>query len=70
MIFRKTQCDELVKNLNAIQTIETSNLVKKANYSTKLTKFKKTTDHEKFIANLEFNKLTAENSTARLKQAK
>ena len=28
--------DELFKNVNAIQTVHTSNLVKKANYKTKV----------------------------------
>ena len=48
-----------------------SNLVKKTNYNTKTNKIeKKISDdnHDKCIATLEFNKLTLENSVARLKQ--
>ena len=48
-----------------------SNLVKKTNYNTKTNQIeKKISDdnHDKCIATLEFNKLTLENSVARLKQ--
>ena len=49
-----------------------SNLVKKTDYNTKITEIeKKLTDHnhDKYITTPEFNKLNAENFSARLKQA-
>ena len=49
-----------------------SNLVKKTDYGTKISEIdKKLTDHEhhEYIATPEFNKLTAENFSARLSQA-
>ena len=49
-----------------------SNLVKKTDYDTKVNEIeKKITDHnhDKYITTLEFNKLTAENFTARLAEA-
>ena len=48
-----------------------SNLVKKIDYNTKISEIenKTTTDHDKYITNQEFNRLTMENFTARLKQA-
>ena len=51
---------------------DVSNLVKKTDYNTNIRKKKKKlTDHnhEKNITTSEFNKLTAENSDSRLKQA-
>ena len=47
-------------------------MAKKTNYNTKISELeKKITDHnhEKYITTPEFNKLTAENFAARLKQA-
>ena len=56
---------------NAID--DTNNLVKKADYKIKVAEIeKKILDHDhnnKYIATQEFNKLTAETFTARLKQA-
>ena len=48
-----------------------SNLVKKKNdYNTKINEIeKKITDHDRYITTQEFNKLTAKNFAARLKQA-
>ena len=50
-----------------------SNLVKKTDYNTKISEIENdiTTDHDddKYITTQEFNKLTSENFTARLKQA-
>ena len=49
-----------------------SSLVKKTDYNTKITEIeKKLTDHHhgKYVTTPEFNKLTAENFAARLKQA-
>ena len=51
---------------------DVSNLVKKTDYNTKISELeKKLTDHnhDKYITTPEFNKLTAENFAARLKQA-
>ena len=61
--------------LTAIKNIITnaSNLVKKTEYSTKISetenKIANDNDHDKYITNQEFSKLTSENITARLKQA-
>ena len=46
--------DELVKRVTAIQTADTSNLVKKA---------------DKYVTTQEFNRLTSENLYERLRQA-
>ena len=46
--------DELVKHVTAIQTTDTSNLVKKA---------------DKYVTTQEFNRLTSENLYERLRQA-
>ena len=46
--------DELVKSVTAIQTADTSNLVKKA---------------DKYVTTQEFNRLTSENLYERLRQA-
>ena len=46
--------DELVKSVTAIQTTDTSNLVKKA---------------DKYVTTQEFNRLTSENLPERLRQA-
>ena len=46
--------DELVKSVTAIQTTDTSNLVKKA---------------DKYVTTQEFNRLTSENLSERLGQA-
>ena len=51
---------------------DASNLVTKTNYNTKLVKLTRNDhnhDHDKYITASEFNKLTAENFAARLKQA-
>ena len=48
---------KLVKKVNAIQGTNTSNLVKKADYNTKIEKIeKKILDHSKYITTQEFNK--------------
>ena len=54
------------------KTPDVSNLVKKADYNTKVSEIeRKIADqsHDKYITTLEFNKLTAENFAARLPQA-
>ena len=51
---------------------DASNLVTKTGYNTKLVKLTRNDhdhDHDKYITASEFNKLTAENFAARLKQA-
>ena len=60
--------------MNAIQTTDTIDLVKKkTDYDTKFSEIEKAiTDHDhsnKYITTLEFNYLTAKNFTAILKQA-
>ena len=63
----------MVKTFNAIQTSDTSNLVKKTGNDTTISKNeKKITDHDdnnKYITTQKFNKLYSENFAARLKQA-
>ena len=55
--------------MNAIQAIDTSGLVKKANYNTKINEIEKTTpSHDKYTQ--VFNRSTAESVAARLKQTK
>ena len=47
-VVKKTEYDELVKQINAIETTDTSNLVKKTDYDTKISEI----DHDhssKFI---------------------
>ena len=52
-----------------IHTIDTSDLVLKADYNTKIEEIKKKIpDHDKYITTPEFNKLTKENFAKRLKQ--
>ena len=63
----------LVEKVNAIQARDADNLVKKADYNTKIAETEKKIldhDHSKYITTQEFNKLTAENFAARLAQAK
>ena len=62
-----------LKKINAIQTTDASNLVKKTDFNTKINESeKKFTDHghsNKYITTQEFNKLTSENFAARLAEA-
>ena len=63
----------LVKKVNPIDTIDTSNLVKKADYDTKIGEIENEIldqDHDKSTTTQEFNKLTVENFATRLKQAR
>ena len=59
-VVKKTEYDELVKNIKAIQTTDTSNLVKKTDYNTKINETeKKNTDHDhgnKYITKQKFNR--------------
>ena len=72
-VVKKDMYDEFIKKVNAIQTNDTSDLVKKTDYNTKIGEIEKNiTDHDhnnKFIITQEFNTLAAENFAARLKQA-
>ena len=70
-VVKKPEYDKLVKNVNAIQTTDTSNLVKKTDYSTEINEIEKkitNCDHYKYIITQEFYKLTAQNVTARSAQ--
>ena len=72
-IVKKTEYDELIRKCNAIQTINTGNLVKKANYNTKINEIEKKTsdhDHGEYITTQGFIRLRKDNFTASLKQAK
>ena len=61
--------DELVKKVNTIQTIDTINLVTKADFNIKIKEIEnKIPDHDKYITN-ESNKLVKQNFAERLKQA-
>ena len=72
-VVKKTECDELVQKVNAIQTTDTINLFRKTDYNTKINEIeKKITDHNhsnKYDTTQEFDKLTLENFAARLAQA-
>ena len=61
----------MVKHVNALQTTDTSHLVKKAGYDRKFSETEKEIlDHNrcKYITTQDFNKLTADNFAARLSQ--
>ena len=73
-VLNKTEYDELVKKVSAIQATDTSNLVKKLIKTQKLVKLKKKKKIQimitnKYITIQELNKLTAENVPARLNPA-
>ena len=72
-VVKKTEYDEFVKNVNAIQTTGTSNLVKKTDYNIKINEIEKRiadNDHSNiYITTQEFNKFTADNFVARLARA-
>ena len=72
-VVKRDVYDELVQIVNPIQTTNTSNLVKKAEYNTKIAKIENKIfdhNHDEYITTQEFNELTTENFTARLAQAK
>ena len=61
----------MVKKVNAIQIINTSDSVKKADYYTKIEEFEnKIPGHEKYITTNDFNKFLGTIFDERLKQAK
>ena len=66
--------DELVENVDAVQTTDTSNLIKKkADYNTNIDEIeKKILEHnyEKDVITQEFNKLMSGNIATRFAQAK
>ena len=69
-LLKKSVYDEFVKKVNAIQAIDTSDLVKKADNNTRIEDIeKKIINHDKYITKNEFNKLTKKNFIERLKQA-
>ena len=72
-VIQKTVYEELIKKVNSIQTTDTNSLVKKADYNTKIAEIEKNIlyyDHNnKYITTQQFDRLSAENFTARLKQA-
>ena len=54
----------LLKKVNNINTTDTSNLVTKTDYNTKINEIKKNADHDhgnKYITTQAFNKLMSEN---------
>ena len=71
-IVKKTTFNQLVKNVNAIQTTDTSDLVKQIDCNTKFNETEKKInghDHDKYATVQEFSKSTLENLAARLPQA-
>lgn len=60
-VVKKIVYDELVKKVNTIQTTDSSDLVKQADYNTKTYKLKKISDHDEFIATQELKKLREQN---------
>ena len=72
-VVKKALYDELVKTVNAIQTTDFRELIKKSYYETKIGETeKKIADHDqcnKYITTHEFNKLAADIFAVRLKQA-
>ena len=65
--------NELVSKVNAIQTTDNTDLVKKLAITQKLVKLKKKIldhDHGKYITTEELNKLMIDNFAAKLAQAK
>ena len=59
----------MIKKVNAIQTIDTSNLVKKAECKTKIDEIKnRIPNHDEYITTQEFNKLMTKNFGTRLKK--
>ena len=68
-VIKKTLYDQLVKRFNAIQTFDTGDLFKNADYNKKIENIEnKIRNHD--IYNPELNKLTKENFPEKLKQAK
>ena len=70
-VVKKTEYNELVKNVSNISTNDRSNLVKKTDDNRRISKIENriTTDYKKFITAQELNKLTAETFAPRIAQA-
>ena len=70
---KKTKYSELVKNVNAIQSSDTDNLVKKTDYNTNINEIeKKISDHDhsnNYITMQEFNKVPSKNFAPELAQS-
>ena len=67
----KNEYNSLVIKVNAIQTTDTTNLVKIADYNTNIYEIQKIiTDHVWYITTQEFNKSKTDNFAARFTQAK
>ena len=70
-VVKKTEYNQLDGKVNNISTTDTINLVKKPNKNTKISEIENKAndhDHAKYITTQEFNKLSADNFIARLKQ--
>ena len=58
----------MIKSFNAIQPIDTTELVKKTDYKTKFEEIeKKIPNHDNYVTTNEFNQLTAENFVEKYK---
>ena len=71
-VVKRIEHGELVKKVDNIKTTDTSDLVKKAEYDTKIGKIEKKIldhNHDKYVTTLKFNKLMLDNLPARLNQA-
>ena len=71
-VVKRIEHGELVKKVDNIKTTDTSDLVKKAEYDTKIGKIEKKIvdhNHDKYVTTLKFNNLMLDNLGARLNQA-
>ena len=60
-VVKETKYDKLVKKVNAIQTSDTSNLVKRNDYDTKISEVEKKVldhDHAKYFFTHDFNEIS------------
>ena len=72
-VVKKTEYNELFKIVNNNQATDTSDLVKKTDYDTKIDETEKKNDHDhnnKYITSQEFNKFTSGSFVARLAKVK
>ena len=68
-VVRTNLNNQIVKKVNTVETTDTSDLVKKADYDTEIYETKKEIlhhNHDKYITTQKFNKLTADNFAVRL----
>ena len=71
-VVKRIEHGELVKKVDNIKTTDTSDLVKKPEYDTKIGKIEKKIldhNHDKYVTTPKFNKLMLDNLAARLNQA-